>query len=79
MRLKDILEVEGCNLCGSDFGYYTKAFISGWVNDNTLFEKDNLGEREKYNHGMFDNLDYGKRHRTCYCMDCDKPIGIDKS
>jgi hypothetical protein len=79
MKLKDILEVENCPHCGSSFGYYTKSFVSGWVNDNKLFETGIDGNRQSYNSGMFDSLNSGKRNRICYCIECDKPIGKDNS
>lgn len=75
-KLPDISTIEECPHCGSNFGYYTRSYASGWIHDNTLFEKDPFtGKGEKYNTGMFDSLDYGKFHSTCFCMECDKAIG----
>ncbi|ATC35584.1 hypothetical protein [Elizabethkingia anophelis] len=79
MRLKNIEDVEFCPHCGSDLGYYQKVFAKGWIQDNTLFEIDrNTNERPKYNYGMYDSLKWSKEKPTCYCMECDKPIGIIK-
>lgn len=79
MRLKNIRDVEFCPHCGDDFGYYQKVFVKGWIQDNTLFEIDrNTNERPKYNYDMYDSLKWSKEKPTCYCMECDKPIGIVK-
>lgn len=79
MKLKDILKIEKCPYCGDNLGYYTKVFAFGWLQDNTLYSKELNGNREKYNNSMYDSLNYGKIHKTCYCMNCHKAIGIDKS
>ncbi len=80
MRLKDIEEVEECPHCGGDMGYYQRVYVKGWINDNTLFEiEPNTGERPKYNYEMYDGLKWSKENPTCYCMDCDKPIGTKKN
>jgi hypothetical protein len=76
-NLKDINTIDECPHCGSDFGYYKKAFVKGRIHDNTLFERDkHTGQREKYNYEMYDNLKWSKETKTCYCMECDKAIGI---
>lgn len=76
MNLKNISKIEECPHCGSGFGYYQKVYVKGWIQDNTLFEKDrNTNERPKYNYDMYDGLNWSKAKPTCYCMECDKPIG----
>jgi hypothetical protein len=75
MKLPHIKNITKCNHCGSAFGYYQKQFMSGWIQDNTLFETGANSKREKYNPEMWDSLNSGKYNPTCYCMDCDKPIG----
>ena len=80
MNLKNIEQVEECPHCGSDLGYYQKVFVKGWIQDNTLFEKDlNTNERPKYNYDMYDGLKWSKEKSTCYCMECDKAIGTIKN
>tara|TARA_Y100001935_G_scaffold248360_1_gene245438 strand:- start:1142 stop:1366 length:225 start_codon:yes stop_codon:yes gene_type:complete len=63
--IEDITE---CPHCGSDFGYYTRSYASGWVQDNTLFSG------EKYNSGLHDNLTYSRNSKFYFCMECDKRI-----
>lgn len=69
MNLKNIKNVKQCPYCKSDFGFYQKSFMSGWIQDNTLFNG------EKYNTEMWDSLREKKYNPTCYCIDCNKSIG----
>lgn len=79
-RLKNIDEVEFCPYCQSNLGFYQRVFVKGWINDNTLFEKDKwTGKREKYNSGMYDSLDWSRAKPTCYCIECHKAIGTKKN
>lgn len=78
MKLKKIEDVEFCPHCGSDFGYYNRVYVKGWIQDNTLFEKDYSGKREKYNTDMYDSLSWSKEKPTCYCIECHNPIGTKK-
>jgi hypothetical protein len=58
-----------CPKCGDSFGYYTKAYASGWVNDNQLF-----GTNERYNSGLHDHLRYSRESKFYFCMSCDERI-----
>lgn len=74
MRLKNIDDVNECPHCGSNFGYYQRYFVSGWIQDNKLFE-----DRQPYNMHMWDSIrERSKAKPTCYCMECDNPIGTKK-
>ncbi len=76
MRLKNISKIEECPYCKNNFGYYQKAFVKGWIQDFTLFEREKYSaERLKYNYNMYDSLNYGKYNPTCYCSECHEPIG----
>lgn len=78
MRLKHIDKVTHCPHCGSDFGFYTRSYVKGWINDNESFKRGLNGEREKQNWEMYDHLTWGKSSDTCYCTQCDKPIATRK-
>ncbi len=64
-----ISELTECPKCGDDFGYYTKAYVSGWIHDNELFST-----REKYNTGLHENLKYSRESKFYFCMSCDEKI-----
>jgi len=61
-------EIQECPHCGSGFGYYSKAYVCGWVHDNTLFTG------EKHNCAMYDHLTFGRESKFYFCMECDKQI-----
>ena len=69
MADKDIKEIKECPKCGSNFGYYQKFYVSGWVSDNTLFE-----DGQKYNYNMYDSLNYSRPSKYYFCMECHKRI-----
>lgn len=78
MKLKHIDDIHECPHCGSVLGFYQKVYVKGWIQDNTLFQRDFSGERPKYNSEMYDSLHWGDNSSTCFCMECNASIGTTK-
>lgn len=72
--MNNIQELTACPYCGSTFGYYQKMYVSGWVEDTTLFEKDNAGNGVPYNSEMYEGLNYSREGQYYYCCNCRKRV-----
>lgn len=73
-KYPNIDEIDRCPHCESDFGYFQRYFMSGWVNDIHLFKRGDDGERMPYNSEMFDGLYSGKVKKEYFCVECKKRI-----
>ena len=68
MNNKTIKDFDCCPHCKSDFAYYIKYYVSGWIQDNTTFDG------EKFNNEMFDALNSSRFTKYYYCYECNKRI-----
>lgn len=66
---KPISEFDECPHCGSDYGYYQRMYVNGWVNDNKDFkgEANNAGE-------LYDHLNYSREFKFYACSQCEVRI-----
>lgn len=60
--LKDTTE---CPHCGSNFGYYSRSYVSGWVQDIRT-----LSDHQPYNFHMYDHINHSRESKWLYCVDC---------
>ena len=67
--MAEITDFSKCPHCGNAFIYFTRVYVSGWVNDQRKF-----ADHQPYNPELYDYLHYSRETKYYYCEQCKKRI-----